>query len=150
MEKKKVSKQRRIIGIVIIVISLVLIITGISMIVKANSLANDNMWDDSWFSDNSKSDGIRFGGIACLMFGVFIGIFGLSVTFINIDPKYQIERVKKVIDSTGIFELNTKFGKKEKTGYTCPYCGTYRKDKMEKCPACGAGYKEEKVDTNDL
>ena len=80
LKTPKIYLILKIIGICLIVLGAVLVVVGAIHYVPG-------MGEDGWFDETTKQSGLIFGGIACLLFGIFI-------TFIGFAPNIEKTRIK--------------------------------------------------------
>jgi len=159
---KKGKKVCKTIGIVSLSLMIVMIVVGIILIVSSSKYGNLNMGDAGWFDDETKHDGLMFGGIACISFG-FVLFGGLSVSmFVTAHQRdllaFQastvlpvagevVEQSAPVVGNAlgtivksvkdAIVEPKTVANEKPVTKKVCAECGMENTARSKYCKNCG-------------
>ena len=131
MEKKKLSKGKKI----AVIIFTILLVIGLTLLIIGIAIPKPSMSDPNWFDTDSKRTGfIMFGGflsVVSLMFGIPI-IFASDVN----------EKIKTLSEkqefSDQYFENSINVQPKQQY---CEYCGTAL-DNNKVCSSCGAKVKK--------
>lgn len=146
LKTPKIYLILKIIGICLIALGVVLVVVGAIYYVPG-------MGEDGWFDETTKQSGLIFGGIACLLFGIFITFIGFAP---NIEKtrikteRYVIEENKEDLtdianskaeikkDSVKTYAKAVKDGLKEEETKYCTNCGKKIDKDAKYCPECGA------------
>lgn len=135
----------KIIGFALVVVGIIILISGATKVVPP-------MGSNGWFEASKSKSMVTFGGIACLMFSVFI----LSIAFAPSIHKTMIKTKKYIIDenkddikdivdsgaeiASGAITKTVKAvknGLKEEPTKFCKHCGMKIDDDSKFCNQCG-------------
>ena len=122
------------------VISLILLISGITTISKSRDIIVPEMGDPNWFEMETKQTGLKMSGTAMTIFGVILLIVTVVVLLsIIAEVKHKDNTMSQ------LSELMKKGLEKEKEEQNpqakCDYCGATYPKTESKCPGCGARNK---------
>ena len=127
------QNKKPIIYLILKIVGFVLIGVGIAIIIVGTSIHIPGMGQDGWFEASSKSASIRFGGIACMMFGIFITITSFALSNHNKNVKTIEDLHTEVQDNM----LNQTDATTKKPNTACSSCGAKNKRNATTCEYCG-------------
>ena len=125
------------------VISLILLISGITNISKSRDIIVPEMGDPNWFEMETKQTGLKMSGIAMTIFGVILLIVTVVVLLsIIAEVKHKDNTMSQLSEQ---MKKGLEKEKEEQNSQAkCDYCGATYPKTESKCPGCGARNKTKK------
>jgi len=126
------------------IIGLIMIAGGVTLIVLSVTKNVPGMGDPGWFDAETKVNGMRFGGIALVMFGIFITVSSTVTKRISNSKLFQQnnDNSSEEGESQGLVGFINNLVKPQKR--ICKYCGSENPQDATKCQSCGANLSSKK------
>ena len=122
------------------VISLILLISGITNISKSRDVIVPEMGDPNWFEMETKQTELKMSGIAMTIFGFMLLLMAV-VILISIIAEVK-HKDKTMSQLSELMKKDLEEEKEEQNPQAkCDYCGATYPKTENKCPGCGARNK---------